>query len=212
MDLVQLNDPGREETPSRLREDLRQRRLRAAAVTEFDAALTTLGIKQRSAAQWFRTSERNIRRWKSGTRRTPSSVMVIVRLMMAGKVGPADVELAAASISARINGHAKPEPLASLKMAPALEQVVPAHVKTATLADPGVTTAEKIYALAPKACRWPTGDPQHSNFRFCGDLAAEPPYCKHHRARAYLTQSLSAARPGFRCSHPAPPGLRPLAR
>src|SRR5215471_8558226 len=75
---------------------LRQRRPRAAATTEFGVALATLGIKQHSAARWFHTSERNIRRWKSGTRRTPPGVMVTVRLMMAGKVGPADVELAAA--------------------------------------------------------------------------------------------------------------------
>src|SRR5262245_66681007 len=32
------------------------------ATTEFGAALTILKIKQRSAAQWFRTSERNLRR------------------------------------------------------------------------------------------------------------------------------------------------------
>src|SRR5262245_7296478 len=79
------------------------------AATEFGAALTTLGIKQRSAAQWFRTSERNIRRWKSGARRTPPGVIVTVRLMMAGKVGPTDVELAAASISTRTNDDAEGE-------------------------------------------------------------------------------------------------------
>src|SRR5262245_8850762 len=40
---------------------LRQRRSRAAAMTEFGTALDVLGVTQRRAAQWFRTSERNIR-------------------------------------------------------------------------------------------------------------------------------------------------------
>ena len=190
--------------PERGEVPLRQRRPRAAAVTEFDAALTTLGIRQRSAAQWFRTSERNIRRWKSGTRRTPPGVMVTVRLMMAGKVGPADVELAAASISAQPNGHAKPRPPISRLVEPA---PVPATLALA-LADPGSTAAEKVYALAPEACRWVYGDPQRPDFCFCGNPAAQPPYCKQHREMAYLARSLSEARPGFRCS----PGLSLLAR
>ena len=178
--LVQSGDPGREKTPPRLREDLRQRRPRAAAVTEFDAALTTLGIKHRSAAQWFRTSERNIRRWKSGARRTPPGVMVTVRLMMAGKVGPADVELAAGPAPARTNGRAKPEPPAPQRAEPAPKQSASARAKTATL-------AEKLLALVPGTCRWPCGDdPQHPDFYFCSAPTAKPPYCPRHRAVAYL--------------------------
>src|SRR5262245_31365521 len=96
--------------PERGEIPLRQRRPRVAAMTEFDAALTTLGIKQRAAAQWFRTSERNIRRWKSGARRTPPGVMVTVRLMLAGKVGPIDVELATVPNPVRTNDRAKGEP------------------------------------------------------------------------------------------------------
>jgi len=45
---------------------LRRRRPRAAATTEFGRALAAFGIKHRSVARWFHTSERNIRRWKSG--------------------------------------------------------------------------------------------------------------------------------------------------
>ena len=190
---IQLGDLGREKTPPRLREDLKQRHQRAAAVTEFDAALTTLGIKQRSAAQWFRTSERNIRRWKSGARRTPPGVMVTVRLMMAGKIGPADVELAAASIPARTNCGAKGEPPAPLRAAPAPEEqpaLTPRRAGTATLANSSLTVAEKVLALAPGVCRWPCGD-LGPDFRFCGDPVVEPPYCAHHRTLAYL-----APRPG----------------
>jgi hypothetical protein len=193
MDLVQLNDPGREETPPRLREDLRQRRARAAAATEFGAALTTLGIKQRSAAQWFCTSERNIRRWKSGTRKTPPGVMVTVRLMLAGKVGPADVELAAASISGRANGHAKPKPPAPRLVGPAPAPTALARVEPAP-ADPGRTIGEKILALAPGSCRWPLNDPRHPDFCFCGREVVEPPYCKEHRRAAYLGPHVDASK------------------
>src|SRR5262249_12590401 len=170
--LVHSGAPERGEIP------LRQRRPRTAAMTEFDAALTTLGIKQRSAAQWFRTSERNIRRWKSGTRRTPPGVLVTVRLMMAGKIGPADVELAAASTPTRTNGRAKPEPPAPL--------VEPAPAPA--LADLDLTIGEKILALRSNGCRWPHGDPQCSDFRFCGRPAITQPYYEQHRALGYLPQ------------------------
>jgi hypothetical protein len=178
------------DTPERGEIPLRQRRLRAAAVTEFDAALTTLGIKQRSAAQWFRTSERNIRRWKSGARRTPPGVMVTVRLMLAGKIGPADVELAAASISTRTNGGAKKEPPAPLRAAPAPEEQ-PASAgcpRQPPLVDPSPTASvvEQVCALASDACRWPCGDPRDRNFRFCGKPTATGSYCGYHRAVAYL--------------------------
>jgi hypothetical protein len=55
-----------------------------------------------------------------------------------------------------------------------------------TSADSGPTTAEKVFALAPGACRWPYGDPGHSDFHFCGDLVAQRPYCGRHRALAYV--------------------------
>src|SRR5262245_59851 len=158
-------------------------------MTEFDAALTTLGIKQRAAAQWFRTSERNIRRWKSGTRRTPPGVMVTVRLMMAGKVGPADVELAAAvPVSGRTNDHANPEP-----PPPVLGGAPPEPLVEPAPADPGQTIDEKILALGPGSCRWPLNDPRHPDFCFCGREVVEPPYCKEHRRAAYLAPLVDSA-------------------
>jgi hypothetical protein len=153
-------------------------------MTEFDAALTALGIKQRSAAQWFHTSERNIRRWKSGTRKTPPGVMVTVRLMMAGKVGPADVELAAASISARTNGGTESELLVSLEEPPAPLEEALAPEQPAPVADLAPTTAERIFALGAGMCRWPFGSPGTSNFYFCSDSIAAGSYCKRHYAEA----------------------------
>ena len=215
---IQLDDPGREETPPRLREDLRQRHPRAAAITEFGTALTALKIKQRSAAQWFRTSERNIRRWTSGTRRTPTAVMVTVRLMLAGKVGPADVELAAISaaegscgppgfigVSARTNGHAKPRLPAPHLVGPELEP-------EPTPEPPALTTAAaQILALGPGSCRWPIGDPQRAGFSFCGRPTIAQPYCEQHRAAAYLAPPRHATRSGFVLMQPLRPSA-PLSR
>jgi hypothetical protein len=96
--------------------------------------------------------------------------MVIVRLMMAGKVGPADVELAAAPVPVRTNGGAKPE-----SPAPFLVERAPER-----------TTPEKVFALTLEACRWPHGDPKHPDFHFCGNPVAKRPYCEHHRAMAYM--------------------------
>ena len=200
---IQSGDPGREETPPHLRDDL-GRRPRAAAATEFHKTLDALGIKQRSAAQWFHTSERNIRRWKSGTRRVPPGVMVTLQLLMAGKVGPADVELAAAAaaISVRANGHAPPTPrLVEPAPAPtALARVEP------TPADPGQTIGEKILRLGPESCRWPLGDPLDANFRFCGRPAVAQPYCNEHRVIATWRESPSSDIKAPQRGIPAPAG------
>jgi hypothetical protein len=183
---------------------LRQRRPRAAAVTEFGAALTTLGIKQRSAARWFGTSERNIRRWSSGDRRTPPAVGIVLRLLNAGAVTAAQVEKAAAGpVPARTNGHAKPEPPAPLEPTP-----VPAH------ADPGSTTVAALLALREASCRWPIGDPRCPDFRFCGRATVREPYCEAHRAAAHMPQpsskTVSAHHPGFRPSTALAGSLAPV--
>src|SRR5262245_8345438 len=155
MDLVQLNDPGQKKTPPRLREDLRQRHPRATAATEFHAALDALGITQRRAAKLFNVTPRHIRRWRSGTRRAPHALGMVCNLLTTGAVTIEQVE-AAAPISARTNGSGKSGPPASLFVEPASEQ-------SASLANPGSTTAEKVWALKPATCRWPHGDPRHSD-------------------------------------------------
>ena len=60
------------------------------------------------------------------------------------------VEQAAVAIPARTNGSAKPGPPAPLLVAPAPEQSAVAPAEAATLADPGLTTAEKVVALTPR--------------------------------------------------------------
>ena len=114
------------------------------------------------------------------------------------------IEQVAFSLSARMNGGAEPEPPAPLHLEPTSEPSTSlaesALEPSAILADPvtavgsELTTAEKVAALTARACRWPCGDPQHSDFHFCGGAVVAPPYCEEHRAVAYLEPP----------SHPAP--------
>jgi len=185
---------------------LRQRRPRAVAATEFGAALAALGIKHRSVARWFRTSERNIRRWKSGTRKTPTGVAVVVRLMMAQKVTVADVELAAAPVYARNSARRSARP------APAVEAIEPEPLAEPAPAGSGQTIGEKVLALASGTCRWPIGDPGHPSFCFCSAPATEPPYCERHRALAYLpSKAVSPHRFGLRPNASSAGSLAPSA-
>jgi GcrA cell cycle regulator len=47
---------------------------------------------------------------------------------------------------------------------------------------PGAT----ILTLTDRICKWPIGDPRHSDFHFCGRASAEGlPYCADHARRAY---------------------------
>jgi hypothetical protein len=118
--------------------------------------------------------------------------MVTVRLTMAGKIGPADVELAAASIPAQTNVGVEGEPLVSLEEPPAPVEPVPEQpaltcAKTASLAVPGPSIAEKVYALALDACRYPYGNLEHpEEFYFCGAPIARGSYCQRHLNLVYL--------------------------
>jgi hypothetical protein len=158
----------------------------SVATTEFRAALDVLGIAQRRVAQLFGVGPRSVRRWQCGDRRVPCGVGIVLRLLAAGTVTVAQVEQAAAGpIPVRTNGSAKLGPPAPLLDEPAPEQSALARAKAATLADPGMSTAEKVCALASDVCRWPCGDPGHPDFHFCGSPVARRPYCEHHRAMAY---------------------------
>jgi hypothetical protein len=179
--LVHSGDLGREETLPR------RRRPRAATTTEFARALDVLNLTQLRAAQLFGVNVRHVRRWGRGDRRVPRGVDIVLRLLAAGAISIDQVEQAAVLIPARTNGSAKPELPASLLIEP-----TPAPAPT----DLDLTTAEKVFALAPNACRWPCGDPRRADFHFCGNPVAERPYCERHRTMAYmvpLTRSLSKA-------------------
>src|SRR5262249_45378750 len=184
--LVQSGDLGRKRAPPRLREDLRRRHQRTPAATEFRATLGALGIAQHRVAQLFGVGPRSLRRWQHGDRRVPRGVGIVFRLLASGAVTIGQVEAAAVSAPARTNGTATPEPPTLLPVELALEQSASACAKAATLADPGLTTAEKVFALTTETCRWPFGDPGRPDFYFCGDLVARGPYCERHRAVAYM--------------------------
>jgi GcrA cell cycle regulator len=158
------------------------------AAIEFCAMLGTLGLAQQHVAQLFGVGGREVRRWRSGARRIPHGVGIVLRLLTAGTVTVAQVEQAAkaaVSVPARTNGSAGLEPLASLPGEPAPERSALARVKAATLVDSNLTTAEKVCALTSNACRWPCGDPERPDFHFCGDPVVKKPYCDHHRAMAF---------------------------
>ena len=153
------------------------------ATTEFRETLGALGIAQRRVGQLFGVGPRSVRRWQHGDRRVPCGVGIVLRLLAAGVVTIAQVEQATVPVPARTNGGAKPGPPAPLLVEPAPEQSALAPA----LANSSLTTAEKVCALTPEACRWPYGDPRHPDFHFCGNPVAEKPYCERHRALASCT-------------------------
>jgi hypothetical protein len=158
------------------------------AATEFRATLGALGIAQRHVAQLFGVGLRSVRRWQCGDRRVPCGVDIVLRLLAAGAVTVAQVEQAAIPIPARTKGSAKPELSAPLLVTLAPAQSALARAEAAAFADSGLTTAEKVLALTPEACRWPCGDLGHPDFHFCGRPVAGRPYCERHRAMAYMTR------------------------
>jgi hypothetical protein len=152
---------------------------------EFCGMLGALGFAQQRVAQLFGVGTREVRRWRSGDRRIPHGVGIVLRLLAAGTVTVAQVEQAAAPVLARTNGSAKSEPPALLLGERAPEQSALTRAKAATLVDSILTTAEKVCALTSNACRWPCGDPRHPDFHFCGGPVAEKSYCEQHHTMAY---------------------------
>ena len=50
----------------------------------------------------------------------------------------------------------------------------------------------KMEDLTAGMCKWPEGEPDHEDFRFCGQPAIEgKPYCAGHCARAYVKSTRS---------------------
>lgn len=76
-----------------------------------------------------------------------------------GKVHRLDLKGRSSPIKGQLKTEAKKKPAA-----------------TSTLAD-----------MSSRSCRWPSGDPQHADFRFCGNMAKEgKPYCAEHCGIAYV--------------------------
>jgi GcrA cell cycle regulator len=63
----------------------------------------------------------------------------------------------------------------------------------------------KFMELRPSMCRWPIGDPKHTEtFRFCGSACSSGAiYCKAHTAKAHAPNRPRTPRTtNFRLQHP----------
>jgi hypothetical protein len=59
---------------------------------ELQRALWALDITQQKMARLFGHDERTMRRWVAGESAIPSTVAILVRLLVADKISPADVD------------------------------------------------------------------------------------------------------------------------
>ena len=163
---------------------------------ELRALPTVLGLSRARLAKLFSRSPRCISHWTLGDRPLPYEVGILLQLLAAQKITVRDVEEAAAP--SRTNGSAAPDPqpaIADSEFEPRVSARTvdsePARLKSAMLpAVPSLSTAMTIYALGPKSCRWPHGDPGRPGFGFCGRATVREPYCEHHCTLAYAARSL----------------------
>ena len=175
----------------------------SAATTEFRAALNALGLTQMRVAELFNVSPRHVRRWWHGDRRIPHAVGIVCNILTTGMLTIEQIEAVAP-----VPGSAKGGPPA----VPAPKQSASARAEMGAFA--GLSpSAAAIVALDAKSCRFPLGDPQDRDFRFCGDPVVAGPYCARHHASARLaprTGSGHRARVGFitpgRYGRPSIPG------
>jgi GcrA cell cycle regulator len=179
---------------------------RAAAADEFRQTLAALGLTRTELAQLLGYAPRTIRHWAAGSRSVSHETTVLLRLARAGRISLADIEEAAAPVRAEngsatrgaqgtTNGLARPESVVAPTVNPE-----PGPLKHDPLpAGSDLTTAEKVLALTPGACRWPIGDPQDPDFRFCGGKALQGEvYCSTHRDVATKVQQSPKSRRGGR--------------
>jgi GcrA cell cycle regulator len=177
----------------------RRQHRRAAAADEFRQTLAALGLTRTELAQLLGYAPRTVRHWAAGSRSVSHETTVLLRLARAGRISLADIEAAAAPVRAEngsatigpqgtTNGLAQPEPVVAPTVNPE-----PGPLKHDPLpAGSGLTTAEKVLALTAGACRWPIGDPQDQDFRFCGGNALQGKlYCSTHCDVAYESPAVA---------------------
>lgn len=64
-------------------------------------------------------------------------------------------------------------------------------------------TAEAVWALTPKDCRWPMGEPKQPGFSFCCETAvANSRYCLEHLRLSLPAYITPAAKSAFVLRHP----------
>ena len=87
-----------------------------------------------------------------------------------------------ASLHGRMQGSAALKAEISYNEAPDL---TPAPVSAADVVVP-MSRRVSIMELKEGVCRWPLGDPQHTDFAYCGsDCSSGAPYCGFHSKIAY---------------------------
>lgn len=59
---------------------------------QFQMALDRLSLSQLGAARLVKADGRTVRRWAAGERSVPECIAILLRLLLAGKITPADVE------------------------------------------------------------------------------------------------------------------------
>lgn len=59
---------------------------------QFQSAIDRLGLSQVGAARLFGADPRTARRWALGERSVPGAVVILLRLMLAGKITADDIE------------------------------------------------------------------------------------------------------------------------
>ena len=73
-----------------------------------------------------------------------------------------------------------------------------------------VAERKSIQTLTEVTCRWPIGDPQHTEFHFCGkNKVPGLPYCEFHARRAF--QPPKTGRRDRAVAEPAKAALAPVA-
>jgi transcriptional regulator with XRE-family HTH domain len=134
----------------------------ALSSSDLRETLGALGLQQRQIANLLGVGARNLRRWRSGDRRIPYGIALLLRLIAAGAITVAQLEQAAAVLAKGGDDGG------------------------AVCLDSDATTAEKVFALTATTCRWPLGDPDRPDFRFCREpVAAGKVYCETHCSRAF---------------------------
>ena len=62
---------------------------------QYQAAIDRLGLSQLGAARLFGADGRTSRRWASGERAVPQTVAILLGLLLAGTIAPADIKAVA---------------------------------------------------------------------------------------------------------------------
>lgn len=112
----------------------------------------------------------------------------IHRLGITRKIAAADGE-ATPSTDRKPGGEAEavPDAPASLTVSEAAPSIPAAPPSPPEAPEPDAIDGHPVMRLKESSCRWPLGDPQKPDFRFCcADRLGAYPYCAEHAAMSYL--------------------------